>query len=67
MESVPLRNCTGRRRSPATFASFDHGRAPRGKGLRYPPDHTVEELIAVIGEVRGAAGDVVPRMLRSSR
>jgi hypothetical protein len=68
MESVPLVDCAGRCRSPATLASFHHGRAPRDKGLRYPPDPpTVKEIIAVMGEVRGAAGDAVPRMLLSSR
>jgi len=54
MESVSLLDCAGRRRSPATFASFHQGLSPRNKGLRYPPDPpTVEEIIAVIS----AAGD----------
>jgi integrase len=54
MESVPLLDCAGRRRSPATLASFHQDRAPRNKGLRYPPDPpTVEEIIAVMR----AAGD----------
>jgi site-specific recombinase XerD len=54
MESVPLLDCAGRRRSPATLSSFHQGRAPRNKGLRYPPDPpTVEEVIAVMR----AAGD----------
>jgi site-specific recombinase XerD len=54
MESVPLFDCAGRRRSPATLSSFHQGRSPRNKGLRYPPDPpTVEEIIAVMG----AAGD----------
>ena len=54
MQSVPLLDCAGRQRSPATFASFHLGRAPRNKGLRYPPDPpTVEEIIAVMN----AAGD----------
>jgi site-specific recombinase XerD len=49
MESVPLVDCAGRRRSPATLASFHQGRAPRNKGLRYPPDPpTVEEIVAVM-------------------
>jgi site-specific recombinase XerD len=51
MQSVPLLDCAGRRRSPATLASFHQGLPPRNKGLRYPP--TVEEIIAVIN----AAGD----------
>jgi len=54
MESVPLLDCAGRRRSPATLSSFHQGRMPRNKGLRYPPDPpTVEEIIAVMR----AAGD----------
>jgi integrase len=54
MESVPLLDCAGRRRSPATLSSFHEGRSPRNKGLRYPPDPpTVEEIIAVMR----AAGD----------
>ena len=54
MQSVPLLDCAGRRRSPATLASFHEGHPPRNKGLRYPPDPpTVEEIIAVMR----AAGD----------
>ncbi len=49
MESVPLLDRAGRRRSPATLSSFHEGRTPRNKGLRYPPDPpTVEEIIAVM-------------------
>ena len=49
MESVPLLDCAGRRRSPATLSSFHQGRAPRNKGRRYPPDPpSVEEIIAVM-------------------
>ena len=49
MESVPLLDCAGRRRSPATLSSFHRGRPPRNKGLRYPPDPpNVEEIIAVM-------------------
>jgi site-specific recombinase XerD len=49
MQYVSLLDCAGRPRSPATFASFHVGRAPRNKGLRYPPDPpTVEEIIAVM-------------------
>ena len=48
MESVPLLDRTGRRRSPATLSSFHVGRPPRNRGRRYPPDPpTVEEIIAV--------------------
>lgn len=54
MQSATLFDCVGRRRSPATFASFHAGRTPRNKGLRYPPDPPpVEEIIAVMN----AAGD----------
>ena len=49
MESVPLLDRTGRRRSPATLSSFHVGRPPRNRGRRYPPDPpTVEESIAVM-------------------
>jgi site-specific recombinase XerD len=52
MESIPLLDCTGRPRSPATMSSFHRGLSPKNKGLRYPPDPpTVEELVAVM---RGA-------------
>jgi hypothetical protein len=54
MESVSLLDCAGRRRSPATLPSFHQGRAPRNKGLRYPPEPpTVEEIFTVMR----AAGD----------
>jgi integrase len=54
MKSVPLLDCAGRRRSPATMSSFHQGIPPRNKWLRYPPDPpTVEEIIAVMR----AAGD----------
>src|SRR5450755_485569 len=54
MESTPLVDCAGRRRSPATRPGYHHGRPPRNKGLRYPPDPPpVEEIIAVMR----AAGD----------
>src|SRR2546421_6706513 len=54
MESVPLLDCAGRRRSPATMPGHHRGRPPRNKGLRYPADPpTVEEIIAVMC----AAGD----------
>lgn len=32
MQSVPLLECAGRRRSPATLSGFHQGRAPRNKG-----------------------------------
>ena len=60
MQSTPLLDSAGRRRSPATTSSFHEGRAPRNKGLSYPPDPpTVEEIIAVMrvaGETRRACG-----------
>jgi hypothetical protein len=44
----------GRPRSPATVPGFHSGRAPRNKGLRYPPDPpTVEEIVAVMRTVGG--------------
>jgi hypothetical protein len=36
MESTPLVDCAGRRRSPATLRGYHQGRPPRNKGLRYP-------------------------------
>ena len=49
MESVPLLDCAGRRRSPATMSNFHRGVPPRNKGLVYPPDPpTVQEIIAVM-------------------
>jgi site-specific recombinase XerD len=54
MQEVPLLDCAGRQRSPATLAGFHRGRAPRNKGLRYPADPpTVEEIVTVMR----AAGD----------
>jgi hypothetical protein len=54
MESMPLLDCAGRRRSPATTSTFHEGLSPRNKGLRYPPDPpTVEEIVSVMR----AAGD----------
>jgi hypothetical protein len=49
MESTPLLDCAGRRRSPATTSSFHQALPPRNKGMRYPPDPpTVEEIVAVM-------------------
>jgi site-specific recombinase XerD len=49
MESVPLLDRAGRRRSPATLSSFHKGRSPHNKGLRYPADPpTVEEIVSVM-------------------
>ena len=49
MESIPLLDRAGWRRSPATTSTFYQGVTPGNKGLRYPPDpRTVEEIIAVV-------------------
>ncbi len=49
MQSIPLLDSAGRRRSPATMSTFHQGRAPSNKGLRYPPDPpAVEEIVAVM-------------------
>jgi integrase len=49
MDSLPLLDCAGRLRSPATTSSFHRGRPPRNKGRRYPADPpTVAEIIAVM-------------------
>jgi len=49
MESTPLLDRAGRRRSPATTSSFHQALPPRNKGMRYPPDPpTVEEIVAVM-------------------
>ena len=54
MESPPLLDRAGRRRSPATLSNFHRGLPPRNKGLRYPADPpTVEEIVGVMR----AAGD----------
>jgi site-specific recombinase XerD len=54
MESLPLLDRAGRRRSPATLYSFHQGLPPRNKGLRYPADPpTVEEIL----DVMRAGGD----------
>jgi hypothetical protein len=60
MESTPLLDCAGRRRSPATTSSFHQALPPRNTGMRYPPDPpTVEEIVAVMratGDNRRACG-----------
>jgi integrase len=54
MESLPLLDRAGRRRSPTTHSRFHQGLPPRNRGRRYPPDPpTVEEIIGVMR----AAGD----------
>jgi site-specific recombinase XerD len=46
MQPVALLDRAGRRRSPATLASFHQGRSPRNKGVRYPPDPPTVERSA---------------------
>ena len=42
-------NAAGRRRSPATMPGYLAGRAPRNKGIRYPPDPPrAEEIVLVM-------------------
>jgi hypothetical protein len=54
MSVSPFLNAAGRRRLPVTLPGYLAGRAPRNKGLRYPPDPpTVEEIVAVMRQ----AGD----------
>ena len=49
MESSPLLDRAGRRRSPASLPGYHHSRPSRNKGLRYPADPpTVDEIIAVM-------------------
>jgi hypothetical protein len=51
--AVRGRQSAGRRRSPATLASFHEGRAPHNKGCGIRLIPTVEEIISVMR----AAGD----------
>jgi site-specific recombinase XerD len=47
--SLVLLDAAGRRRSPATIPGYLAGRAPRNKGLGYPPDPPrAEEIILVM-------------------
>ena len=42
-------NAAGRRRSPATMPGYLAGRAPRNKGMQYPPDPPrAEEIVLVM-------------------
>lgn len=41
-------NAAGRRRSPATMLGYLAGRAPRNKGMRYPPDPPRPEEIVLV-------------------
>jgi site-specific recombinase XerD len=63
MQPAPTLDRAGRRRSPATLATFHQGHAPHNKGMRYPPDPpTVEEIISVM---RAAGGDAAGVRLRA--
>jgi hypothetical protein len=54
--SERLLDAAGRRRSPATLASFHAGRPSRNKGMRYPADPpTVEEVVAVMRAAGGTS------------
>ena len=49
--SILLLDAAGRRRSPATMHGYLAGRAPRNKGMEYPPDPPrAEEIILVMRE-----------------
>lgn len=48
-DSIVLLDAAGRRRSPATTPGYLAGRAPRNKGMQYPPDPPrPEEIILVM-------------------
>ena len=64
MESTPLLDCAGRRRSPATTSSFHQALPPRNKGMRYPPDPpAVEEIVAVMRADDRSEGERLPCLL----
>jgi integrase len=46
--SLVLLDAAGRRRSPATTPGYLAGRAPRNKGMQYPPDPPRPEEIIVV-------------------
>ena len=46
--SALLVDAAGRRRSPATMPGYLAGRAPRNKGMQYPPDPPRAEEIVVV-------------------
>ena len=47
--STIIINAAGRRRSPATMPGYLAGRAPRNKGMQYPPDPPrAEEIVLVM-------------------
>jgi integrase len=47
-DSVQLVDAVGRRRSPANHAGISVGRAPRNKGMQYPPDPPRPEEIVLV-------------------
>ena len=51
--SMVLLDAAGRRRSPATRPSYLAGRAPRNKGMQYPPDPPRREEIIVVMRTAG--------------
>lgn len=53
--SMVLLDAAGRRRSPATRPGYLAGRAPRNKGMQYPPDPPRPEEIIVV--MRNAGRD----------
>ena len=46
--STVLIDAAGRRRSPATIPGHLSGRAPRNKGMQYPPDSPRPEEIIIV-------------------
>jgi site-specific recombinase XerC len=46
--SALLVDAAGRRRSPATMPAYLAGRAPRDKGMQYPPDPPRAEEIVIV-------------------
>ena len=47
-QPVILLDAAGRRRSPATLPGYLAGRAPRNKGMEYPPDPPRPEEILIV-------------------
>src|ERR1035437_9630949 len=52
--STVLVDAAGRRRSPATLPGYLCGRAPRNKGMEYPPDPPRPEEIVLVMRQAGA-------------
>jgi hypothetical protein len=67
MESMPLLDCAGRRRSPPTLPSFHQNRPPRNKGRRYPPGPpSVEEIRYTLASTLGSSASLIRRPARQS-